>query len=335
RIIVSNSTNPFFNIAFEQYLFNCPASAEEKVLYLWRNEPSVIIGRFQGAWKECRVQAMDANRVHLVRRASGGGAVYQDLGNSIFSFLGPKHGPKGISDNNSILVDALATAGIQAAPTGRNDIEVGGQKVSGAAFRHSKNRSLHHGTLLLNLDLQALGNYLTPNKLKMQSKGVSSVAARVMNLNTIAPHLTHDMISEELMKSFKKFHNIEECPIEYVDESFVRSNEEVARNIATISDWEWRFGKEPEFSHHVETRFPWGLIDLYIVVKDGIIGEVTFNTDALDVELVTAIQDHLKGCEYSADKIGIAMARARDILGSNEASKTNLSEFSAWLIDNL
>lgn len=273
--------------------------------------------------------------MHLVRRASGGGAVYQDLGNSIFSFLSPRHGAEGIADNNFILTDALASVGVTAKATGRNDIEVDGQKVSGAAFRHNSKRSLHHGTLLLNLDLTALGNYLTPNKLKMQSKGISSVAARVVNLTTIAPGLTHESICAELKKSFLRFYKIDSCDVEYVDDSLAERNAEVAKNMSTIMDWEWRFGKEPEFTHQMEAKFTWGLVDLYLQVKEGFISQVTFNTDALDVELVTTIQTYLKGTEYSPARITDAMDRAKVSLNSNESAKANISEFAEWLIDNL
>lgn len=340
RIIVSNSTNPFFNIAYEQYLFNSPISEHERVLYLWRNEPSVIIGRFQGAWKECNVKAMESAGVHLVRRASGGGAVYQDLGNSIFTFVAPKHGPEGVADNNSVIVKALKSMGVSASPTGRNDIEVNGFKVSGAAFRHAKGRSLHHGTLLLNLDMGALGNYLTPNKLKMQSKGISSVAARVMNLQTIAPNITHQNLSEALINAFKDFHNLEEVSVQYVDETFAKENSDVNGNMETIMDWNWRFGKEPEFSHHLETRFAWGLIDLYLVVMDGIIKEVTFNTDVLDVDLVTGIQEALMGCEYSPQKISSALLELQAITNLQKSMDPNydgkpLKEFTEWLVQSL
>lgn len=224
---------------------------------------------------------------------------------------------------------------IEAKATGRNDIEVNGSKISGAAFRHNKDRSLHHGTLLVDVDLQALGNYLTPNKLKMQSKGVTSVQARVLNLKTIAPMLTHEIICEELKKSFKRFHKVDDCLVEYVDDTFADTNQEVAKNMADIMDWKWRFGKEPDFSHHVETRFAWGLIDLYLVVKEGIIREATFNTDALDVEMVTAIQDNLVGTEYSLAGIPKAMQRAKDAVDTNESAKANITQFSQWLVDNL
>lgn len=148
-IYKSKSHNPFFNIAFENFLLSKERSDDDRILYLWRNGPSVIIGRFQSAWKECEVIKMEENGVNLVRRASGGGAVYQDLNNSIFTFLTPRH-ENDVAANNSIITKALlARCNIVAVPTGRNDMEVDGYKVSGAAFRQTGNRALHHGTLLL------------------------------------------------------------------------------------------------------------------------------------------------------------------------------------------
>jgi lipoate-protein ligase A len=170
----------------------------------------------------------------------------------------------------------------------------------------------------------------------MQSKGIKSVAARVVNINTLNPLLTHELLSEEIIKSFKKFHNVDDILIERVAESLtLGSNKEVAANMATLLDWDWRFGKEPEFSHHLETRFAWGLIDLYMVVKDGKVLSVTLNTDALDVELVVSIQAHLLHTEYSPRKLAEALAKAKEALGENAAAAANIDEFSEWLVNNL
>lgn len=148
------------------------------VLFLWRNKPTIIIGKHQNPWKECRVQLLEQDGVVLARRRSGGGCVYQDLGNSVFSFLNP------ISDfskedyktmNNEVLLAGLKKLGIHdAEATGRNDLCVGGRKVSGSAYKlslgkrdGSGRKALHHGTMLLNLDLTALERYLSPNKAKL------------------------------------------------------------------------------------------------------------------------------------------------------------------------
>lgn len=176
------------------------------VLFIWRNTKTIIIGKHQNPWKECRVQLLEADNVVLARRKSGGGCVYQDMGNSVFSFLNPiadfsKEDYKTM--NNSVLIESLTKIGVVGAePTGRNDICVNGRKVSGSAYKLSLGRrdgsgrkALHHGTMLLDLDLKALEKYLSPNKAKLLSKGVDSVVSRVLNLKEVVPHLTHEVFS--------------------------------------------------------------------------------------------------------------------------------------------
>lgn len=339
-IYKSKSNNPFFNIAFEQWLFLQPKSEEDNVLYLWRNGPSVIIGRFQSAWKECNVTVMENEKVNLVRRASGGGAVYQDLGNSIFSFLTPKHSATSIAENNKIITDALLSFGLTALPTGRNDIEVDGYKISGAAFRHSKSRSLHHGTLLLNVEMTALDKYLTPNKLKMQSKGVSSVAARVKNLQQIVPHIDHDILCDALEKSFLKHYQTECTKIE-VDESFAESEPLVQQYMDALRDWQWRFGKEPEFTHSLSTRFTWGCIDVYIIAKNSIVESVVIYSDALDTEFINSLQGIFLKAEYSKSGFEKVLAGHASHITTTSgvlASPTNvanLKEFSEWIVSGI
>ena len=181
-------------------------------MFLWRNQPTIIIGKHQNPWKECHVQKLEQDGVILARRKSGGGCVYQDLGNSVFSFINP------ISDfskqdfktlNNEVLINSLSSFGIKAEASGRNDMVVDGKKISGSAYKlklgksnGEGRRSLHHGTMLLNLDLNALSRYLNPNKKKLESKGVSSVISRVMNLSEVAPHIDHDNFCSALEAAF-------------------------------------------------------------------------------------------------------------------------------------
>ena len=277
----------------------CEQDDDDHILYLWRNGPSVIIGRFQSAWKECEVIKMEENKVNLVRRASGGGAVYQDLNNSIFTFLTPRDG-NDVAANNSIITKALlARSNIIAVPTGRNDIEVDGFKVSGAAFRQTGNRALHHGTLLLDVDMTALERYLTPNKLKMQSKGIASVAARVNNLKKFDASLTHDSICDAISDSFQKHYDTS-CEVIEVDESYAKEESSIQAMMDELMDHNWRFGKEPAFTNNVTTRFSWGMMDIYLTTKKGsVISEVTIYSDALDTEFITRLQDVLVGAEYS------------------------------------
>jgi lipoate-protein ligase A len=168
-------------------LFEHP-DIKSSTLFLWRNRPCIVIGRWQNPWKECDHSKMQGKEVKLARRRSGGGAVYQDLGNTCFTFIHPI--PEGgfamdtKEINNKILLKALKNLGITAEVSGRNDILVDGFKVSGSAYKANlgMKRSLHHGTMLVDVNLDDLKTYLNPDKPKLESKGVDSVIKRVANL---------------------------------------------------------------------------------------------------------------------------------------------------------
>ena len=331
----SKSNNPFVNLAVESWLFSTPKDPDEYVLYLWRNGPSVIIGKHQSAWRECNVQKMESEKINLVRRSSGGGAVFQDLGNSIFSFLSPKSDSKSIQRNNNILIDALKTGyNIDAVATGRNDIHVDGRKVSGAAFKNTKDRSLHHGTLLLNVNMNALGNYLTPNKLKLQSKGVASVEAHVLNLVTKVPRITHEGVGEAITASFFREHQTT-CSIIDIEESAILKQEEHVRSVvAQLQDWDWRFGsKNPEFTHQIETRFAWGTFDVNLLVQNGVISRATIYCDVLDVLLVDAISAALTNVKYDVQHVTKALQTVRS--SYSQANEEHLIEFTSWIASKL
>lgn len=332
----STSVNPFVNLAVESFLFNNPKDPDEYTLYLWRNGPSVIIGKFQSAWRECEVQKMEDEKVNLVRRPSGGGAVYQDLGNSIFTFLSPKSDKTSIEMNNSILLDALKKYDINAVATGRNDLHVDGRKISGAAFRNTRDRSLHHGTILLDLDMTALGRYLTPNKVKLQSKGVSSVESHVLNLKTRIPSITHEGIGQALVDSFLKAHE-GTCAVEDIDGDIILKTEPHVREVAAqLEDWDWRFGsKEPPFTHKIETsRLSWGTFDVNMIVRKGVIETATIYCDALDIPLLESIQNSLVGTEYSPATIRKAL-EAVELSPNGTSNPEHLKEFTDWIINKL
>lgn len=334
----SNSVNPFVNLAIESWLFAEPKDPKEYSLYLWRNGPSVIIGKFQSAWRECNVKKMEDEKVNLVRRSSGGGAVYQDLGNSIFSFISPKDDKESIPRNNRILLNALASTktNIQAAATGRNDLHLDGRKISGAAFKNTRERSLHHGTLLLNLDVTALDRYLTPNKLKLQSKGVTSVQAHVLNLQTIDPTLTHEVIGDSIKNAFFQEHN-STCEVIDIDESILEKEKHVRETVAQLQDWDWRFGsKEPKFTHELgSVRFSWGTFDVNVIVNKGVIEDIHIYTDALDVPLIEALKVSLTGVVYS--HLGVTQALEAFLVSPMLTAEAGLQvrEFREWLVKSL
>ncbi len=204
RLLLSDSYDPWFNLAVEECIFR-QMPATQRVLFLWRNADTVVIGRAQNPWKECNTRRMEEDHVRLARRSSGGGAVFHDLGNTCFTFMaGKPEYDKTVS--TAIVLAALNSLGVTAEASGRNDLVVktdsGDRKVSGSAYRETMDRGFHHGTLLLNADLSRLANYLNPDQKKLQAKGITSVRGRVANLVELLPGITHQQVCEAIQEAF-------------------------------------------------------------------------------------------------------------------------------------
>ena len=326
RIIRTTCTNPFINLAFEEHLFT---NLTVPTLLLWRNATCVIIGRHQNPWKECHIDRMNEDGVTMVRRKSGGGTVYQDLGNSIFSFMEQislDHDFK--KANNDILISALNTLGIKAEATGRNDLTYNDKKISGAAFKLDTNsqgtKSLHHGTLLIDVNMNAVPKYLNPNKAKLESKGISSVASRVMNLIDEFPELNNGSFNNSLDDAFSSKYGAVER--EVIDETLMP--EDVLRIAAVLEDWNWRYGESPKFSHELETRFEWGILDLNLQVESGKIEQVKVFSDAMDVSFINGIQKSFQGKEYGAEGLDRVGGELRKWFPDHEEK---VDEMVTWL----
>lgn len=199
-VYFSRSYNPYLNLAIEDHIFK-NMRPDEQILYLWRNDNTVVIGRFQNPWVECRVKEIEHDGVFLARRQSGGGAVYHDLGNTNFTFFSPKT-QYDKERNIKIIIDSLDRFGIDASMSGRNDILVDGKKVSGSAFKLTASKAFHHGTLLVNTDLDNLEYYLTPDREKLESKGIASIRSRVVNLADINPRVNHEELCDAIVSRF-------------------------------------------------------------------------------------------------------------------------------------
>ena len=178
-------TDPHRNLATEAYLTET-VPEDTCILYLWQNRHTVVIGRNQNAWRECRTTLLEQEGGVLARRLSGGGAVYHDMGNLNFTFSLPT-AAYDLRRQQEVLVAACRRLGIPAECSGRNDILTGGRKFSGNSFYHHGGRSFHNGTLLIDVDMEKLGRYLAPSQGKLESKGVASVRSRVVNLSQIQP----------------------------------------------------------------------------------------------------------------------------------------------------
>lgn len=304
RLLISESFDPWFNLAVEETIFR-QMSADQRVMFLWRNADTVVIGRAQNPWKECNTRRMEEDNVRLARRSSGGGAVFQDLGNTCFTFMaGKPEYDKTIS--TQIIVNGLAQVGIDAQVSGRNDLVLntdnGPRKISGSAYRETRDRGFHHGTLLINTDLNRLANYLNPDPKKLQAKGITSVRSRVANLCELVSDISHEKVCEGIINSFSS-HYGETVVAEYISPDKLPDLPNFAETFAKQSSWEWNFGQAPAFSHYSDTRFSWGGIEFHFDIEKGIITRCQFYTDSLDPSPLEWMSNQLTGRVYQANTI--------------------------------
>ena len=333
RILLSDTFDPWFNLATEDWIFR-DMDPETHVLFLWRNQNTVVIGRFQNPWTECNTERMEADGIKLARRQSGGGAVFHDLGNTNFTFLSSKDNYDK-SVNNRIISKALSTFNVEAFASGRNDIliksEDGDKKISGSAFKETKDRSFHHGTLLIDADLTKLGNYLNPSKKKLESKGIKSVRARVTNLKECNDKIGHESLSEAIIKEFKA-HYQADCEVELLDHKYLQTVEHLNNYYEKLKDWNWRFGETPKFNHFMEERFSWGGIEAHIDSHKGLIEKCTIFSDSLHPEMIEYLTDAFIGKQYSPIGIDEAIKAAIIELPMIE---NELKELGSWLVKEI
>lgn len=329
RILRTKVTNPWFNLATENWIFR-DLDPDTFTLYLWRNDNTVVIGNYQNPWVECKVDKMEADQVFLARRQSGGGAVFHDLGNTNFTFLSSRENYKE-KDNFQIIIDALKSLGVEAEHSGRNDLLVDERKISGSAFRHTPDRSFHHGTLLINANMARLADYLNPNPLKLEAKGVKSVRSRVANLAEFNKQIEHEVMCQAIIKSFCDYHG-ESVEVEWLDEDNLRQIESLNQYYQQFSDWDWRFGKTPEFSHKMETRFEWGIITLHLLVDRAVVTEATVFSDALNTGLIEVVQANLPSAKYN---VADMRSHFDKIIAEHSDYTSQLNEICDWICEQI
>ena len=329
RILKSEVTNPWFNLATEDWIFQ-ELDPDSHTLFLWRNAETVVIGRSQNPWVECKTDKMEEDGVYLARRQSGGGAVFHDLGNTNFTFLSPKE-DYNQDANFEIIINALKKLGIEATQSGRNDMQVGDRKISGSAFKHSIDRSFHHGTVLVNANMQKLGDYLNPHPLKLQAKGIKSVRSRVANLVDFNETVTHESLSEAIIEAFCEYYG-QTVEVEELDEASLKKEPHLNKYYEQMADWNWRFGKTPAFSHHIETRFDWGIIDLHLDVQQAVITDVVIFSDALNVELIDELKQALVETKYTITDV---KAKLETLKVERVDLADQVSDFEQWLVSEM
>ena len=324
QFVVSNQTNPYWNIAVENYLLSLPET-DVVTLYLWKNRRTVVIGQNQNPFSECNVEALEADGGYLMRRRTGGGAVYHDDGNINFSFVIPKalydqtrqfrviqravesfglH--TQLSGRNDILVECLPPSAKSINPEDLNNLcitpegrEAEMRKFSGNAFSKGKYQDLHHGTLLILGNMEDLQRYLKPKPAKLQKHGVASVRSRVVNLSELNADITSESIVPHLRSAFEEEYGGKSVDVDFSD---ITSRPEVRALYEQFASDEWRYGKWKTFSAQRSGQFDWGGVELAITVDEarGVITDVQLASDALDLAALDDARRQLTGASTAA-----------------------------------
>ena len=296
KYIVNNSHNPAYNVALEAYAFR-ELLAEDELFILWINEPTIVIGKHQNAIEEINKTYTDEHGIHVVRRLSGGGAVYHDLNNLNYTIISNKS-QEGAFDFRTFsqpVIETLADLGVTATFTGRNDLEIDGKKFCGNAQAYYKGRMMHHGCLLFDVDMTVLGNALQVSKDKIESKGVKSVRARVTNiLDELPKKMTVEAFSNQLLNKMKE---------SYPDMTEYVFSDDDLKNIRALADqqfgtWDWTYGEAPEYTIKRSVRYPAGKITTYANVEKSVIKGMKLYGDFFGIKDVADIEQALIGLRY-------------------------------------
>lgn len=321
KYFYSSSLNPFYNLAWEQYLFEKKEKGEIYVL-LWQNHNTVVIGRYQNAYEEVDLDYAQKNGIKIVRRNSGGGAVFHDIGNLNYTFIID-------SDSNDldfcikILCNMLVEYGIQYEFTGRNDIFVNGYKISGSAQHIENGLLLHHGTLLVKSNMSMLANVLTRNTKISQSNAKKSVSRKVANLcDLIDAEISIDRITHSFIEQLQEY----DCDFSnIVDEEHID-----ALTKGKFATAEWNFGFAPTFNYKSSRRFQDGTLCVYAYILNGIVSDVKFTGDFFAVKDIQELENLIAGSSLGAD-----LSQTLESINAGDYIKGITAENIKMCFDNL
>ncbi|SFQ16106.1 lipoate-protein ligase A [Lachnospiraceae bacterium XBB1006] len=295
--VCATSTNPYENIAMEEYL-TFHTKQDGCILFLWQNENTVVIGKNQNAFRECKVSKLTEAGGRLARRLSGGGAVFHDLGNLNFTFCVRKE-QYDVDRQLQVIVEALKEFGLTVEKSGRNDLQIDGKKFSGNAYYASGEYAYHHGTIMIDVNETSLMDYLTVSAAKLVAKGVDSVRSRVVNLNSLNRKITVERVKEAMLAAFCKVYGETAEPYVFSD----TAKEEIKKRAEFFASEEWLVGNQKQLSIVFEHRFPWGEVSVQMETQGDRICDVNVYTDALDDTLAERIEQRLRGCRYQKDAL--------------------------------
>ncbi len=302
KFIENTSIDPHYNLAFEEYIFKY-LNADEDFVLLWRNGPSIIVGKNQNTVEEINMEFVKENNINVVRRVTGGGAVYHDLGNLNFSFIAKADSNEKIDFKtyNVPIINALEKLGVRCELSGRNDLVIDGKKFSGIAQSITKGKVLNHGTLLFDSKLETLSKALNVKRDKIESKGIKSVESRVTNIKAYVKQDADVLEFKNLL-----LNNI----FEYFNEPIktYELSKEDKENIQKMVDerygtWEWNYGRSPKFNYKGYKRFEGGCVEARLQVENGLVDNCKIYGDFFAKGDIAVLEDRLKGIKYDIDEV--------------------------------
>lgn len=299
--IINECNNPYFNLALEEYALKNLDFGED-IIILWINEPTVVVGRNQNTIEEINSKFIKEKNINVVRRMSGGGAVYHDLGNVNYTFITSSEGD---SANNfrkftQPVINLLNELGVKAEFSGRNDITVDGKKVSGTAQYYFKNRMLHHGAILFHTNLDILKDVLNVKLDKIESKGIKSIRSRVANIYDYLPNKMSPLEFKDALSKFLLSSSQENKEYRLTDEDIAAINKMKDEKYST---WEWIYGESPDFNLQKTKRYAGGGLDIRLNVHNGTIKECKIFGDFFGKEDLSELELILNGTNFREDSI--------------------------------
>lgn len=300
-----DSTDANFNFALEKYAIEELDIADSYFMF-WRTTPTLMIGRYQNTLAEINMLFAKEMGINIVRRITGGGTIYTDMNGWQFSFINKHHDQKEIDFETFTkpIIDALASIGVNAQKSGRNDLVIDGKKFSGNAQYIRKNVMLHHGSILFDTNIENLVRAVTPDDEKLVSKGIQSVRSRVTNVADYLPTQGTKMTSTQFRDVMLDFLLRGMDTYELTDKDIARVNAIKAEQFDT---WDWNFGKNPQFNITKDKRFAGGKLMIRSFVDKGKITDIHFYGDFFAKEGLGDLEAALVGCAYKEEAIKKAL----------------------------
>ncbi len=311
--LTHDNHDPYFNLASEEYLLKQKGG---NYFYLWINAPAVIVGINQNALEEVNLDYTEKNGIKVVRRLTGGGAVYHDFGNLCYTVISPESS----AENSFIefltpIVEYLKTLGLNAEFSGRNDLLIDGKKISGSAKTSFNGKSLHHGTILFDTDTSVLSLALKPNKLKIESKGIKSVRSRVAN---VSEYLNEKISLEEFKLGLSNFLLTKSEKYEWTDEDLKAIDKLVKEKYST---YEWNIARSPKGNYSFEDKFEFGIIKFTFDVKGGVMDNVAITGDFFSLKDINLLANKLNGVKFERKQVESVLSEIKDYILNADATE--------------